>query len=322
VVGLAAGLGVGTARADPFHGKGRVSADVSAPAAARAAAVEQARRAALDVALSGMFEADPREVETARGAWSVWTGAYRVTSERTVAGVVEVDVEVELDVGRLAKALASATTGATTRDGGLRDPPWGWSWVFAPECAPEVVAAGRRGGQSTAKAVAVVVEDCRVVPWEPGSAEWAVRVRVALTEPPRDGGMRRRVWRVDGWGTGPRVEDGAATALAAARVALLERARRAWGGIELVVSVPASAPAIVRLRQTLAQGVAGVDAVALVGVGCDGSVHLRVATAATAAQLEARLREAPGLRAAGISPTILARDEDRLVISLPLTAAR
>jgi hypothetical protein len=167
-----------------------------------------------------------------------------------------------------------------------------------------------------------VVEDCRVILWGPRGDERAVRVRVALAEPAGAGATPRRVWRVDGWGRGPRVQDGVAMALAAARVALLERSYRAWGGIALVVNAPASAAAIMRLRRTLAQGLAEVDAVDLVGVDGDGSVHLRVVTAATVADLEARLREAPGLRAAGISPTMLARDEDRLVISLPLASAR
>lgn len=120
-------VGVPHAEAAPLRGTGgatfsEVTGKRKKPATAsevRGRALSRARSAALKKAVAELTtetKADPAARKAVFKATSAWTGSYRIVSDRRQGDAIEIVVEVDVDLDRLAKRLL----GAPSSGGGVR----------------------------------------------------------------------------------------------------------------------------------------------------------------------------------------------------------
>ncbi len=245
----------------------------------RARAIRRARLAALQAAIDGLQgPVDAASKKAALRDGSRWTGAYRILGETVDPSGVSVQLEVDIDIARLAKFLgpvAPPTPASARYHLGSVEADEGCDVERAQLLADleQLGFATEPVGRSAPVAIDV---HCEVIGPVPNTLLQAVRVRAETSV----GG--RVVVRSDAAGFG--VDDGSARERAAGSIAdevsthLLPSA----GGVQLRVESPHPASRIRRLERALAEQVSGVRSVSVSGIDPDGAVRLRVQGRASA----------------------------------------
>jgi hypothetical protein len=296
------------AHADAFRGTGRASASEKSekkPAATvdvRKRALVRARKAALEAALAGIATANKLDAGAKKAvlaATDAWTGSYRVLGERSEGDATVVDVEVEIDVGRLTKrVLPGAALGPRAQ----------------PMYALGEVATGSDCAQATGETIRTEWTAAAAIGGDGVPVEVAVRcVRLG---PVRHTHLHAaKVEVAASAATGPITSaevhafanDADAAVAAALADALAETApalaRHRRGSVRLRVQAARPAARVRRLERALQESVVGVQRVEVGGVDAKGSVLLRLAVDLDVPTLARKLGE---LRQAGLTITVLA----------------
>lgn len=249
-------------------------------AKARSRAIRRARIAALAEAIEALEgPTDPQAVRATTKDGEGWTGAYRILSEHSDPQGVRVELEVDIDLARLAKRVAPASLPAP------KDRRFHLGEVKAREPCEEYVervqselervgVAAQPQGRS--KGLDLEIQ-CDALGPVPNTLLRAVRVRVSATS----GSHTMIESSVAGFGVDDASAwaDGLATAADEVASAVL---RRSSAGVFVRVEAPHPAARIRHLQRALADSVRGVRRAELVGVDPDGSVRLRVVGSAKA----------------------------------------
>ena len=285
---------VGTwAWAAPFAGTGHAPiSDKVNGLKARSQALERARKAALEAALE---QVGPPDVDPALRKKIlddvVWTRAYRVLQQGDDGATATAVVSVEIDTGRLSKALAvpaapvakEAPALVSVRDAGC---PPGTAEALAQRWIAAGLLRDGRGGTISAAAARTLELRCA----ELGQVAYprGVVTEVALALRGAGGRDDLALARAVGFG----VDAATATAEAvegAARQVSSHTSFQAGSGLRLRLDAPWPAARVRRVERAIAQSVIGAEAVGLSAVGGDGSVTLKIDGPLSAAELHERL---------------------------------
>lgn len=255
--------------------------------AVRARALRRARLAALTSALEqldGPLDAEARRAVLREG--TRWTGAYRILRERMEPEGVVIELEVDVDVARLAKFVAPARAPAPSK---VRfhvaeiSAARGCD-VEATQLDDDLSALGvARAKAGTSESVRVTLS-CEALGPVPNTLLQAVRIRAQMMA-----GERMLVdldapaFGVDEQSARERGAGAVAEAVAAAIVAEPD-------GVLVRVERPHPASRVRRLQRAIADQVAGVRQAHIVGIEPDGSLQLRLEGRASAADVASRLR--------------------------------
>ncbi|MDC0715865.1 hypothetical protein [Nannocystis bainbridge] len=288
---MAAVLGGLPAWAAPFAGTGHAPISEKVDSLkARGQALERARRAALEAALEQVGPADAVQRKKIMDAAAVWTRAYRVLQQGDDGATATAVVSVEIDTGRLSKALALPAAPVTKE-------------------APALVAVRGEGcAEGAAEAVAQrwikagLLRDGRGGTISAGSArtlELRCRELGAVAYPRGVVAEAAVVLRGEGRdGAASATATGFAPDAAAAAAAALESATnqvsssmsvQTASGLRLRLTTPWPAARVRRVERAIAESVIGAQAVKVAGVGGDGSVILKIDGPLSAADLQERL---------------------------------
>lgn len=286
--------------AAPYVGKGQAPVGEGADrAAARKVALERARKAALEAALAEMQGLAAGSRERAMTTASAWTSAYRVLSQTDDGATLSLEIEAEIDVARLEKAMRPGSAPAPTR------PRPQLAAVDGEGCPPEVVAALR--DELVARGL---------VATSGGAGEAKARVRcgsLGVVEPMRVHGASVTV-EVQIDGALPVRGDAEAFGgdLLAAQHQALRRAAAGVadtlvsdeGGVVLRVLAPWPAAKVRRLERAIGASVVGVRKVGVAGIEGDGTVRLRVDGELSAEDLASRVGalQVPGVKMRRVAP--------------------
>ena len=307
------------ALADPYVAEGEAKVgerSISTPAAARKQALLRARHKALEAALSeiaGPIDASARK--SVIGAIEAWTGAYRVLSESTQGEITRVQVEVDIDINRLAKrvSIRPSRTRAPMFTPGRVEVDGECGHAIDKHVVTELAAVGAVATPGSRPSSESDVLDlhvqCRPLGPVRHTFVHAARVTIEATA----GGTRVASVTAHGFAR----DDLAAVSSAIARAVgdmapKLGEHRRG----ELLVRVQSPLPAarVRRLERAISDSVIGVDRVEVAGLETDGSVLLRVASDLRS---DALARSLEGLSLPGFSLTITNIDApDSLTIRL------
>ncbi len=216
-----------------------------------------------------------------------WTGAYRILAEHAGADEVSVELEIDIDLARLAKRVTPAGPPSKSapryRLGQLDIEE---ACGLSSEVLGEELAAAGVALEATDKASALdVTLHCETLGPVPNTLLRGVRVRGVATARGRELASSS----VAGFG----VDDDSARAQAVGR--LLDDiaaavAVRSRPGVELRVESPHPAARVRRLQRVLRDSVIGVRGAKVVGVDADGAVRLAVAGKLQAKQLSRALQ--------------------------------
>lgn len=290
---LWAGLAGAPAQAAPFAGTGHAPiSDKVDGLKARGQALERARKAALEAALE---QVGPADVDPALRKKilddAVWTRAYRVLQQGDDGATATAVVSVEIDTGRLSKALTVAAAPVAKEAPALvavRDE--GCPQGTAEELARRWIAAGLlrdgRGGTIPAAAARTLELRCREVGMVAYPRGVVTEVALALRgEVGREGLVAARAV---GFGAD------AATATTEAiegvsRQVSSSMSSQTSSGLRLRLDAPWPAARVRRVERAVGQSVIGAQSVRVAAVGGDGSVTLKIEGALSAAELQERL---------------------------------
>jgi len=290
-------LAPGAAGAQPFRGAGTSSPEAKdkTPTAARARALDKARRAALEAALAELGKLSKSARKSILGNTSAWTGSYRVLSERDAGDGVAIEVEVDIDLARLRKrAEGGSTTVAAPLfllegvDAGASCEP---KTTLAARIEDELEVAGAVGSEGAALRVTVT---CASLGPVPHTFEHAAHVAVVASS----GGRTIASAELDGFAKSPQealtVAVGEAAGKIGAALALHRRGR-------VLLRVAGGRPSVKlrRLERALLQSVMGVNAVELASLDERGVVVFSVLGVADAPALAQALSslQSPGVQA-------------------------
>lgn len=276
--------------AAPMRGEGRAdSTETKKPSASRtrARALRRARAAALKAAV-GQVEGpiDPAARKAVFAAADVWTGAYRILSERHEGEAIVLEVEAEIDTVRLAKRLAPRNASSGRSVFRLGDVGSAES-CGAPEAVTTLVGeelSAQAGLVLDAKGETVdVALDCQVLGPVQHTYLHAARVRVVVSAEGRT--VAERV--VPAFATTPEqaVVAGLHRGLGEVAEALTSHRK---GTVRLRVQGPWPTERVRRFETVVRNSVAGVDAVAVSTIE-RGVVELRVRGRLDAKTLSRRL---------------------------------
>ncbi len=247
------------ARWFPGHGRGTVAPAEGvegAVDAAFAAARRQALAQALD-ALGAPVPADVRKTLVDR-SFERWTQSYRVVSQVRRGTVVEVRLEVDVDLGRLARAVGVATPASRT----VRRA------VFGDGCEAVSDAVRQRlGGDRGATPVAAVIA-CRIIGIAP-VAGVVVATATAVSPTAAATGSRVTV-------TGSGADEQAAVEAAVARLAGRIRVGPGAGPVRLRFGPDVAARTIRRVARAIRRTIPSAVTAYVCGVEPGGRVDLCV----------------------------------------------
>ncbi len=257
-------------------------------ARAREQALADARRNALEQAISTITDVsvDTSAVQQVLTSADAWTASYRVLSVSETPTEVTARVEVEIDVPRLRKRIA-------TRDPSTRAKGFRWGGLTSNACG--TVDATRI--EDTLRAYGVVgdegastlelVADCK-----DRGAVTHTHVRAAkVTLEAKLSGAQTLTRKVEAQGFAEDPGEASAIALDRALADMAdELAVEARGDLELRVEQPWPAARVRRLEVTLREAVIGVDAAELSGIEADGTAIVRVQGRLDAKTLGERLQ--------------------------------
>ncbi len=289
------GLTTSAARAAGVRGSGaaKVSEWKQAPSSTtlRARAIRRARLAALQAAMDGLEgRVDKDAKKSVQREGTRWTGAYRIVSEQVDPQGVRVELEVEIDLARLAKFVAPAAAPSPAKVRfhlGERSAGRGCT-VEAEQVADDLVRLGVAKAQVGSSVPVAVVLECESLGPVPNTLLKAVRVRVEAKA------AGRLLLKSDEAAFG--VDELSARERGAGAVAdaLAAEIMGDPGGVVLRVESPHPASRVRRLQRALADRVSGVRKANLVGIDPDGSVLIELVSKASAQDIARRL-EALGL---------------------------
>lgn len=300
-IAVAVWLRAGDAHAEPFRARGEASVEELGKEAtidrARVRAVHRARLDALNTALETLqTEIDRAAKKQVFGAADAWTGAYRIVGQSVAGGTVAVELEVDIDLPRLAKRLMPRPVTKS-------EPLYAAPDVRADGSCPQpdtsmldqLVARGavrERGGEPLQLRVR-----CQGLGPVPHTFVHAARVELTATA----GGRTIAEFREPGLGAGEPEAVGQALQRALDGLgAALSQHRE--GQIELRVESPLPAARVRRLERVIRESVLGVVNTEVVGLAPDGAVVLRVGGQLQADALARRLE---ALSFPGFSLTIV-----------------
>jgi hypothetical protein len=281
----------------PYKGAGEVAVgDDGNASAARGKALAKARKAALEAALAEITgPVDKAAKKAVLKSADAWTGAYRVLAERTEAGKVVLEVEVDVDVARLRKRLTQAPSVGS-------QPLYRVEAIDVGDGCGDERSIGTRvedeleAGGATAKDGAPVRlrVECKALGAVPHTFLHAARVELVAEA---DG---RPIAKIDHDGFAADVPASLATAVSEAAGELAGKLavhRRGTVAVRVEAALPAAR--VRRLERALEQSVVGVARVELTRVHPGGSIVLRVHGQLDAAALGQALEQlqTPGLRA-------------------------
>lgn len=253
----------------------------------RARALRRARLAALQAALDGIDgPVDDAAKKAVLRDGTRWTGAYRILAERVDPEGIEIELEVDIDVARLAKYVAPTEAVAPAK---VR---WHVEEVVGERgCDVEpaqVVSDLERLGVARAKigtSEAVVVKlRCDALGPVPNTLLQAVRLRVEA----KAAGSTLLSVDEPAFGVDERSARERGAGAVAERLATL--LTEDPGGIVVRIESPHPADRVRRLQRAMTDQVRGVRDVELIGIDPDGSVRVRVEGRATAEALAQGLR--------------------------------
>lgn len=312
VASAVAGICVPTAaRAQPVRATGTAQVGRGTdPATVRRQAIERAQRDALTAALDQLgTPVDPEARQAVLKAVGAWTGSYRIVSEHTNGDTVAVELDVDVDLARLAKRVGPRSEARAV-------PMFVLGEVRVPEaCASaqslvgaELLALGAltQGNQGVPIDVSLECESLGPVRHTfVHAARVGIEARVA-------GDVLARA-RVHGFGAdAPTAMTSGVQVAASAISADLSAHRR--GEVVLRVEAPLPAARIRRLERSIEESVLGVRDVEVGGLDPDGAVLLRVRGDVRADRLASSLE---GLSLPDFSLTIVEIDAaDALTIRL------
>lgn len=269
----AAGVtGAGSAKASEWKSAPRSST-------VRARAIRRARLAALKAAIDALeTPVDAAAKKAVLRDGTRWTGAYRVLSERVDPEGIQIELEVEIDVARLAKFVAPAelpapasvlyhvaeVTGAKGCDGEAEQ--------IRTDLARLGVATEKVGNSAP---VAVSVS-CQPLGAVPNTLLQAVRLRV---EAKADG---RTLLRSDEAAFGVDEQTARARGASGIAEALADTVLADPGGLVMRVESPHPASRVRRLQRAMVDRVQGVRGASIAGIDPDGAVRLRLSGRASA----------------------------------------
>lgn len=296
-VGLGSLLFTTAALAAPYQGEGfaPVEKDPSKALTAQRTAMLRARADALDAALDEL----PSPPATAlrdrllkqAGAW---TQSYRVLEQKDDGATIRVMVEVEIDVPRLAKAVATASGAGETPAAPSETRPVLASIGGAEGCAPAIagpltsalLASGAMLQPGQAGASVRVELRCRLRGRVPYAGVHAAE-GVAIVRDDQDQVLVAH----NASGFAP-ADAGALEALVRDLSAGITRALAERQSDRITVVLEGSGPAerVRRLERMLRDSVVGVQSATLTGVAADGAARIGIQSQAlTAEQLAARI---------------------------------
>ena len=245
----------------------------------RARAIRRARLAALQAALDGLDGPTDKVAKKAvlRNG-TRWTGAYRIIAEQVDPQGVRIELEVDIDVARLAKFVAPTELPAPAK---VRFHLGQVSGDRGCDVEPDQIAADleRLGVQrekvGASEAVAVEVR-CTALGAVPNTLLQAVRVRAVA----KAGGATLLDSDEAGFGVDEQSarERGAGAVAEMLATAMLDDP----GGVIVRVESPHPASRVRRLQRAMTDQLRGVRTAKLVGIDADGSVRLRLQGRASA----------------------------------------
>ncbi|MEM6291367.1 MAG: hypothetical protein AAGA54_08890 [Myxococcota bacterium] len=277
---------------------------------ARTRAIRRARVAALQAALddlSGPFDDEARRAVLKAG--ERWTGAYRIVSEHVDADGVRVELEVDIDVARLAKFVAPSAlpTPATARYHVSAIEAGEDCGIEAAQLDEDLARVGvPRSPVGRSEGVTIQLA-CEALGPVPNTLLRAVRVRAEATL-----GRKTLVApSVAAFG----IDDDSARARGAAELAdtLASALGRRDAAVEIRVEAPHPAARVRRLERAMVDSVRGVRAASVGGIDPDGAVRLRVKGNASP---DAIARGLEALSLPDFSITIVGVDAHALTIRL------
>ncbi|MCA9654051.1 MAG: hypothetical protein H6712_08895 [Myxococcales bacterium] len=284
--------------AAPIRGAGTAKAsETKEPSLtrARARALRRARRSALEQAL-GQVEGpvDKAARKSVLDADEAWTGAYRILSETSDGDEVRLELEVEIDLVRLAKRVHVRAAGKGTPMFRLGDvgsaEACGEAEAVVAAVRDELAGQGAVALDGKAEALDVAL-DCQSLGPVQHTYLHAVRVQVMATAEGRT--VAERVTAGFANGPGEAMAVGLHQALGELAEQLADRRR---GHVRLRVRAPLPSVRVRRLETAMRNSVLGVDAVELSAIE-RGLVELRVSGELSAEALARRLEalSVPGL---------------------------
>ncbi len=249
--------------------------------------MRRARLAALQAAIDGLdAPVDKAAQKAVLRDGTRWTGAYRILSEQVDPEGIRIELEVDIDVARLAKFLAPAEAPAPAKvryhvDDVSGDKGCG---VEPEQIASDLEALGvSRTKVGTSKPVSVAVK-CEALGPVPNTLLQAVRIRVeAQAAGSTLLSADEAAFGVDEQSARERGAGAVAETLA---TALLDDP----GGIVVRIESPHPASRVRRLQRALVDQVRGVRKAKLVGIDPDGAVRLRLEGRATAEAIAKGMR--------------------------------
>lgn len=313
VCSIASWAGLARAAA-PFRATGHASLGDESASDPRGLALQRARQAALEAALEGLEGAvDARARERVLGRAQAWTGAYRVLSQQDDGATVTVELEVEIDVGRLRKEVVQRRA-----DAGPARP-----LVFGS------VASARGCDRRHLRSVDLADYLVRLGGLGPGRKGTRVRLELVCTQlgsvanthlvgasvSMRAHGPDKVLAAATAHGFGRDTDEATDAAIHEAAPRLAERlAAQRLGELTVHVRSPWPAADLRLLERMLSRSVVGVRRVELVGMDAEGGATLLVRGSLDALELTVALQR---LSSPGFSVNIVGvSGDDTITISL------
>lgn len=283
-------LATSTAQAAGVRGSGaaKVSEWKQTPSSTRlrSRAIRRARLAALQAAIDGLEgRVDKDAKKSVQRDGTRWTGAYRIVSEQVDPEGVRVELEVDIDVARLAKFVAPpvAPSPAKTQFH-LAELSAGRGCTVESEQVGRDLArlgvASAPVGKSTPVAVSL---ECDALGPVPNTLLQAVRVRVEAKA------SGRVLLKSDEAAFGVDEQSARERGAGAVADALAAELLSDPGGVVVRVESPHPASRVRRLQRALADRVSGVREAKLVGIDPDGSVRIELVSKSSAQDIARRL---------------------------------
>lgn len=293
LVGLALGalgLAAPSANAAGVQGTGAAKASEwkQAPSSTtlRSRAIRRARLAALQAAMDGLdgrVDKDARKSVQRDG--TRWTGAYRVVSEQVDPEGIRIELEVDIDVARLAKFLAppSAPAPAKVRFHLGELSVGRGCTVEGEQVRADLDRLGVAGAPVGASVPVAVAIECEPLGPVPNTLLQAVRIRVEAKA------AGRSLLKSDEAAFGVDEQSARERGAGAAADTLAAELTGDPGGVIVRVESPHPASRVRRLQRALTDRVSGVRKAKLVGIDPDGSVRLELVGKASAQDIARRL---------------------------------
>ncbi len=277
------GLAASSAHAAGVRGAGAAKASEwkQAPSSTRlrSRAIRRARLAALQTAIDGLegrVDKDAKKAVQRDG--TRWTGAYRIVSEQVDPDGIRVELEVEIDVARLAKFVAPSLPPSPAKVRfhlGELSAGRGCT-VETEQVGVDLERLGvARAKVGTSEPVVVALE-CAPLGPVPNTLLQAVRVRLEAKV------AGRVLLKSDEAAFGVDEQSARERGAGAVAEALAAELTGDPGGVVVRVESPHPASRVRRLQRALTDRVSGVRKAKLVGIDLDGSVRIELVGKAAA----------------------------------------